>query len=63
MDERTIELKQNLYKDTEWFITRICNLATLSREYQALVGIDTYKLSDMLIHPGQFAFDGKFFFN
>ncbi len=58
VDERSIEIKNNLFKDTEWFITRICNLATLSREYQALMSIDTYKLSDLLIHPGQFIFEG-----
>ena len=58
-DEKSIEIKNNLFKDTEWFITRICNLATLSREYQALMSIETYKLSELLIHPGNFVFDGK----
>ena len=60
VDERSIEIKNNLFKDTEWFITRICNLATLSREYQALMSIENYKLSELLIHPGHFVFEGYF---
>ena len=52
-NERSLKIAENIVKNSEWFVTRICNLATISREYQALVGIDTLKLNEMLIHPGE----------
>lgn len=52
-DERSIEVAKFLFKNSELYITRICNLATINREYQALVTIDNLKLLDLLIHPGK----------
>jgi len=52
-NERSLKIAENIVKNSEWFVTRICNLATISREYQALLGIENLKLSELLIHPGE----------
>ena len=52
-DPRSLALGNCLTKNSEWHVTRICNLATINREYQALLSIDTLKLTDLLIHPGK----------
>lgn len=51
-NERSIAFSNHISKDSEWYVTRICNLATIAREYQALLSIDSLKLVDLLIHPG-----------
>lgn len=51
-DPRSLALGSFLTKNSEWLVTRICNLATINREYQALLSIDSLKLSDLLMHPG-----------
>jgi senataxin len=51
-EKRGQAVKNAAIKNSEWYGTRICNLATINREYQALLSIDSLKLSDTLIQPG-----------
>jgi senataxin len=50
-NERSIAFSNHISKDSEWYITRICNLATIAREYQAVLSIENLKLLDLLMHP------------
>lgn len=61
-DPRSLAIGKFLNKHSQWHLTKICNLATINREYQALMSIDTLKLSDELMHPGNINlidYDGK----
>jgi senataxin len=51
-NERSIAFSSHISKNSEWHVTRICNLATIAREYQALTSVDSLKLSELLMHPG-----------
>ena len=51
-DPRSLAIGKFLNKHSQWHVTKICNLATINREYQALLSIDTLKLSEELMHPG-----------
>ena len=42
-----------LKKGSTLYVSRICNLATSIREYQALMSVDSLSLLDQLLHPGQ----------
>jgi senataxin len=61
-DPRSLAIGKFLNKHSQWHVTKICNLATINREYQALMSIDTLKLSEELMHPGNINyidFDGN----
>ena len=45
------EFKKEVKKDSEFFITKICNLATIIREFSALMSIDELKLKDIILNP------------
>jgi senataxin len=45
-------MNQTIKKFSEWYVTRICNLATINREFQALYSIDNLKLKETIIQPG-----------
>ena len=48
---RCQSLAKNLTKNSEWYITKICNMATITREYQALMSIDDLLLGELLLNP------------
>lgn len=52
-DPRSLAIGKFLNKHSQWHVTKLCNLATINREYQALMSIDTLKLSEELMHPGK----------
>jgi senataxin len=50
-NERSIAFSNHISKNSEWYVTRICNLATIAREYQALLSVENLKILDLLLHP------------
>ena len=50
-DERIISVANNLLLNSEWFISRICNLSTINREFQAIQSVSELKLSELLLNP------------
>ena len=50
--QRCSVLANSLIKNSEWLITKICNMATINREYQALMNFDELNLKDLLLNPG-----------
>jgi senataxin len=40
-------------ENSEWFVQKLCNLATIHREYQALNGIGEIGLRDVIISPAK----------
>lgn len=52
-NERITSMVQIFKKGIVLNITRICNLATNLREYQALISIESFQLADILLHPGE----------
>ena len=51
--QRCESLAKSLLKNSEWYITKICNMATITREYQALMTIDDLLLNDLLLNPSE----------
>lgn len=41
-----------VYEDSQWKIQKVCNMATLHREYQAIYSIPKISFSNVLINPG-----------
>lgn len=49
--EKSNALGKVLIKNSEWYVTKICNMATIGREYQALMTIDDLILAESLLNP------------
>lgn len=52
-NNRIASFVSQLKKGSNLYISRVCNLATSIREYQALMSIDSLLLSDIILHPGE----------
>lgn len=52
-NEKIAGLIKIVKKGVELNITRVCNLATNIREYQALMSLDNLLLTDLILHPGE----------
>ena len=48
---RCNSIAKYLSKNSKWYVTKLCNMATITREFSALMSIEDLLLKDILLNP------------